>query len=939
MSERVYVALDLETTGLDATRDAIIEIGAVRFQGNAMLDRFVTFVNPQRSIPLRIQQITGIRNADVAAAPTLAQVLPELLAFVRSDVTAVIAHNASFDLGFLRAAGVNFHRPVLDTFELATILLPSLASYNLGELCRVLTIPLLDAHRALGDAEATAQLFMHLETQIARLPTTTVQTLLACGQAVEWPPLLLFEAAARKQGMNPFLAPAALGNEAPANLGPPPQERTNAPESLLKDSSAVLQNIPSTAITTFFDPAGPLAQQLGPQYEMRTGQVQMAQAVMQALNTGDHLLIEAGTGTGKSLAYLLPATLWSLANQRRVVIATNTIALQEQLLDKDIPQLQAVLNSAGQPTPNPALLKGRNNYLCQRRLRVWHNSHTLTPNELTFLAKILVWLPLTTSGDVSELFLPTTADRALWTRVCCDAQCTHERCGEEDFFWRTRRRAEHAHLLVVNHALLLADLVSGGRVLPPYTHLIVDEAHRLEEAATEQLTYRVEWQMAQALLRRLALDGDLLSALVRTATQRQQTNVTALAQELAGKANRAGKMLRDFAEKLLQFARGQEEMRKEAGYPQRIGLDSRVRTQRLWSQLEVEWDNASGPLRAVVTQCATLVRTLEQAHWWQEEPAATLLNDLQSVYDPLGELAEQLNRIIFQPPNTQGSGVVTWLELNDGGDVATLALAPLYVNELLEKELIKRQRSAIFTGATLRTGSGFRFIRDRLGLWDIAAVTVDSPFDYKKSTLLFLPNNLPAPNHPNYQQAVEQAIITAAEATGGRTLALFTSYAHLRSTADAIRSPLDRQGITVLQHGSSSRNRLLREYRQAEKAVLLGTRSFWEGIDLPGDELSCLLIVRLPFAVPSDPLVAARTADLEDPFTDYTLPDAILRFRQGFGRLIRRATDRGVIVILDSRLWQKDYGRAFLESLPTCTTRHAPLSNLAGEIEQWLGKG
>ncbi|MFN8489119.1 MAG: helicase C-terminal domain-containing protein [Caldilineaceae bacterium] len=939
MTERVYVALDLETTGLDANRDAIIEIGAVRFQGNARLDRFVTFVNPQRSIPLRIQQITGIRNADVAGAPTLAQVLPELLAFVRSDVTAVIAHNAGFDLGFLRAAGVNFHRPVLDTFELATILLPSLTSYNLGELCRSLAISLLDEHRALGDAEATAQLFMHLENQIAHLPSATVQTLLACGQAVEWPPLLLFEAAARKRGANSALAPAALGKEETASLGQQPQARTSAPESLLKDSSAVLHNIPATAITAFFDSTGPLAQQLGPTYEMRTGQVQMAQSVMQALNTGDHLLVEAGTGTGKSLAYLLPATLWSLANQRRVVIATNTIALQEQLLDKDIPQLQAVLAAAGQPTPTAALLKGRNNYLCQRRLRVWHNSHSLTPTELTFLAKVLVWLPLTDSGDVSELFLPTTADRALWARVCCDAQCTHERCGEQDFFWRTRRRAEYAHLLVVNHALLLADLVSGGRVLPPFTHLIVDEAHRLEEAATEQLTYRAEWQMAQALLRRLTLDGDLIPALVRAATQRQQSNVTALAQELSAKANRAGKMLRDFAEKLLQFARGQEEMRKEAGYPQRLGLDSRVRTQRLWSQLEVEWDNASGPLRAVVTQCATLVRTLEQAHWWQEEPAATLLSDLQSVDEPVAELAEQMNRIIFQPPNTSGSGVVTWLELNDAGDVATLALAPLYVNELLEKELIKRQRSAIFTGATLRTGSGFRFIRDRLGLWDIAAVTVDSPFDYKKSTLLFLPNNLPAPNHPNYQQAVEQAIITAAEATGGRTLALFTSYAHLRSTADAIRSSLDRQGITVLQHGSSSRNRLLREYRQAEKAVLLGTRSFWEGIDLPGDELSCLLIVRLPFAVPSDPLVAARTADLEDPFTDYTLPDAILRFRQGFGRLIRRATDRGVIVILDSRLWQKEYGRAFLESLPTCTIRHAPLSNLAGEIEQWLEKG
>ena len=931
MVERVYVALDLETTGLEANRDAIIEIGAVCFRGDHILDRFVTFVNPQRKIPLRIQQITGIRNADVAAAPTVEQVLPELLAFVQSHVAALVAHNASFDFGFLRAAGVNFHRPVLDTFELATILMPNQVSYNLGELCRAQAIRLTEAHRALGDAEATAQLFIRLETTLMQLPAATIQMMLDGGENVEWPPLLLFEAAAQKAGQQAF---------APGYARPRLRQWTGAAaESLLQDSSAALHSVPDDAIEHFFEPTGALAQQLGANFEVRTGQVQMAQLVMKALNTGDHLLIEAGTGTGKSLAYLLPAALWSVTNQRRVVIATNTIALQEQLIDKDIPQLQTVLAANGQPTPEVALLKGRNNYLCLRRLHAWRTNHRLSAIELSLLAKVLVWLPLTTTGDVSELFLPTAADRAMWSRLCCDALCTQERCGEQDFFWQTRQRAEHAHLLVVNHALLLADLVNGGRVLPPYTHLIVDEAHHLEEAATDQLTYRVEWQATQALIRRLSIDSDLLTAVLHAAAQRQQGSVSALAQDLSGKANRASKIVRDFAEKLLQFALGQEDIRKEAGYAQRLGLDSRLRTQRLWSQLEVEWDNASGLLGATITQCATLLRTLEQTQWWQAEPYATLFSDLQGVHQQLAELADQINRIVLQPKGANSAGVVTWLELNDASDAVALAVAPLYVNELLEKALLHQQRSAIFTGATLRTGSGFRCIRDRLGLWDINAVTVDSPFDYKQSTLLCLPNNLPAPNHPNYQQAVEQAIIAAADATGGRTLVLFTSYAHLRATADAIRAPLDRLGITVLQHGTSSRNRLLREYRQTEKAVLLGTRSFWEGIDLPGDELSCLLMVRLPFAVPSDPLVAARSADLEDPFTDYTLPDAILRFRQGFGRLIRRATDRGAIVMLDSRLWQKEYGRAFMESLPTCTVRHAPLSNLAGEIGQWLGNG
>jgi DNA polymerase-3 subunit epsilon/ATP-dependent DNA helicase DinG len=216
--------------------------------------------------------------------------------------------------------------------------------------------------------------------------------------------------------------------------------------------------------------------------------------------------------------------------------------------------------------------------------------------------------------------------------------------------------------------------------------------------------------------------------------------------------------------------------------------------------------------------------------------------------------------------------------------------------------------------------------------------TVESPFDYKRSTLLYLPSDMPLPNQPNYQRMVEQAIVEAATAADGRTLVLFTSYQQLRTSADAIRAPLDRLGITVLAHGQSGRQRLLREYRKAPNAVLLGTRSFWEGIDLPGDELRCLLIARLPFAVPNDPLVAARSAEFEDPFQDYTVPDAVLRFRQGFGRLIRRATDRGVVVLLDSRVWRKDYGQTFLESLPECTQRRAPLGNLGSEIRTWLGK-
>jgi DNA polymerase-3 subunit epsilon/ATP-dependent DNA helicase DinG len=941
MVERVFVALDLETTGLDARTDAIIEVGMIRFAldpraggfGCRILEQFVTFVNPLRPVPLRIQQLTGIRDADVAAAPPITRVIPEMLAFVRSDVEAVVAHNASFDFGFLQAIGVDFHRPTQDTFELASILLPGMASYSLGELTRALQIPLPEAHRALDDASATAHLFAHLLLKAQQLPSWIGQTLAHCGRDSQWSPLSVL-----------VTDPETNAPIAPPPVSLPPHQGDTSPDSLLLDEGPALRPVQQEQLAGIFEPNGGLAQRFGPAFERRQGQLDMAHRVLQALNLGDHLLIEAGTGTGKSIAYALPAVLWSLTNQRRVVVATNTISLQEQLLDKDLPIVRQAITSSGLPDFRAALLKGRSNYLCTRRLYNWYHNRRLNAVELRVLAKTLVWLLHTESGDVSELFLPTQSERLIWTRICSDAAtCSPERCGTEtglfvDFFYRARHDAEHANVLVVNHALLLADIAAGGRVLPAYSHVIVDEAHHLEEAATDQLSYKVEWLTSYAIMQRLHVDADLYQSLTGAALRQNDEAALRRLRQLAQQLKDASAALRAFAQTVLTFAQNQDSIRLDFAYAQRLGLDAATRTQPAWSEIEIQWDVAGQSLRSALRHMAALAQHLHEQQWWAQEPFAALLQDLQGTTEYLSTMVAWLDRIVFASSGSAPHDVVTWMEVNDGVTEACLVAAPLFVNETLETNLVHRKRCAIFTGATLRTGSGFSFIRDRLGLWDVNASTVDSPFDYRQSTLLYLPSDMPEPNHNNFQQAVEQAIIKAAVASSGATLALFTSYAQLRATAEAIRAPLDRLGITVLQHGTSSRQRLLREYREADKAVLLGTRSFWEGIDFPGDELRCLLIVRLPFAVPSDPLVSARTAELDNAFRDYTLPDAILRFRQGFGRLIRRATDRGVVVVLDSRVWRKEYGHAFLESLPECTTRHAPLANLEEEVTRWLSR-
>ncbi len=595
-------------------------------------------------------------------------------------------------------------------------------------------------------------------------------------------------------------------------------------------------------------------------------------------------------------------------------------------------------------SPRAAVLKGRSNYICLRRLELWRSGRRFNAPELSTLARILVWLPTTHTGDINEIVMNTQTDREVWQHICADASaCTESRCGVHAdsarlcYFALAKRKAELAHILVVNHALLLADVSTEGRVLPPYSHLVVDEAHHLEDAATDQLTYRMEWPWLHALLRPLRAEGALIADITRAAGLHGLPNAQRQAQLVTTLAGRAHKALHRFHDQLLAFALQHEEAR-DANYVQRLPLDGRMRSQPMWSEVEIEWEQAAEDLRELTVAMDGLVRQLGAAQWDRQEPEADQLNALMSAGSRLTELLRQMEQTIYAPEGISQSGRVCWMEVNENRTLAAVDAAPLNVGEIIQRELLHARRSTIFTGATLRSGANFRYIRERLGLWDVPTAIVESPFDYKSSTLLYMPSDMHQPDHPAYQAGVERAILDTAEACNGRTLVLFTSNAHLRATGDALRVPLERAGITLLQQGTISRHRLLREYRRTQRVVLMGTRSFWEGVDLPGDELSCLLIVRLPFAVPNDPMVAARSRECDNSFSDYMLPDAVLRFRQGFGRLIRRADDRGVVVLLDSRIWRKEYGQLFLDALPACTTRHAPLSILGDEVTKWLAR-
>ena len=1005
MSPRTFVAFDLETTGLNPKRDAIIEFGGVRFEDGRPRERFTTCINPGRPIPPFIQQITGIRPADLADAPPIEEMIPEILAFMGGRTDAVVAHSAGFDVSFLRAAGVKINTPVLDTHELATILLPGQDSYSLGELCRALEIPLSTAHRADHDAEATADLLLHLLERIEALPRATLEVLCAVGFDSDWGPLLLFQDALSRRREQ------AEGDEEREKREWPEESVQRVPRPL--DPHSTLHEIADEFLTAAFADDGPLAAEFdgktGPSFERRDGQYEMARQVLDALNRGDHKIIEAGTGTGKSLAYLLPAAAWAAANDSRVVIATNTIPLQDQLLEKELPRVFRTLASSGldkgapgQPPVRAMVLKGRSHYLCTRRLASWLErprprrsllTTGLSPLELRFLAKILVWLPSTRTGDMSELPVHDRQEQALMAHVSSHAdECSPERCmvsaapGKHDFlggrlrdfYLEAHRQARAAHLLVVNHALLLADVEASAQVLPAYDNLIVDEAHHLESAATEQFTQQIDLRALTSLL-------DSVDDAVSQLTPRvAQDTARRLIRQLAAERRTVQPIIPTFFETLLDFVlrhsgpnvdaqskafanarqmRSQKPSRTPrggTGYPLQVALDSRIRAQPEWSEIEIQWDEVSaqlGRLLERLTELAALLdgaprgsggrpahKTSADAHLDVEHEAgghsAELLYRAQT---DLAALLQVADDVILRPLHLQERSVA-WLELlsnarsrpKRGPDSVILRSAPIQVSEKLAADLFGTRRAVVLTGATLQAGDRFDFLRDRLGCWDANGIVIDSPFDYKRNALLYMPSDMPTPDHHNYQHALEQAIQQAALAAEGRTLVLFTSHNHLRATTEAIRAPLAAAGLTVLRQGEGSRRRNLRDFRANPRSILLGTSSYWEGIDLPGDQLVCLLIARLPFAVPTDPLYVARSQLYEDAFHEFAVPEAVIRLRQGFGRLIRSATDRGVVVLLDSRLWQRSYGEIFLDALPACTTRHSPLSHLEESVRDWL---
>jgi ATP-dependent DNA helicase DinG len=701
-------------------------------------------------------------------------------------------------------------------------------------------------------------------------------------------------------------------------------------------------------------PDGPIARAHG-RYEDRESQRAMAATIARVYNEGGVGLLEAGTGVGKSLGYLVPALRWAAANKERTIVSTNTINLQEQLVGKDLPFLARAL---GDQKVRFALLKGWRNYLCKARLAQATEgaAQLFDDGTASDLRKIAAWAERTADGSLADL--PTPPRPEVWDEVSAEGDiCTRMKCAhfEQCFVFKARRAAADADVIVVNHHLLLSDVAvrrasqnwSEAAVLPAYGRLIVDEGHHLEDAAAAHLGCTVTRRGMQRLVNRLDRRGKgLLPALATRLSASNDLLSTASYDLLESRLEPAVRGLREKSALLYDLL---DMLIQEAGEPV-VRLTHSFASHPIWKGgLTRALEDTLGEIRMLSDGLRT-VRERIEGSTTLDEAVAPLMNEMRSVARRLETAGDGLQRALAPPPDDDS---VRWIETRGRERSVALSSVPLDLAPILRDDLFKRLDSAIITSATLTASRGdlasdarrFDFLARRLGLDDPELTPTTqvfaSPFRYETQSLLVIPTDTPAPNvdADGHRRGVTRMVLDVAEDADGGLFVLFTSHREVRQMAAELRARGTERRWPLLVHGEESRDALLSRFRSSGRAILLGTASFWEGVDVPGDALRGLVIAKLPFRVPTEPVTAAQceaiTARGGDPFAEFMLPHASLRLKQGFGRLIRTSTDRGVVVLGDPRIVTKRYGRGLLEELPAAKRIAAPWGKARKAITQF----
>jgi len=900
---KTFVAFDLETTGLTDT-DKIIEFGAARVEENEIKETFQTLINPDTFIPLDILLLTGINEEEIKKAPHIDDVKEKILNFIGPH--PLIAHNAPFDISFLkREVSDSLENPLFDTLKLSRILLPFIMNHKLGTLYTFFEKEESNLHRALDDAISTAKVFLGLLKLIDKLPLLTLEKILSIVEKTKNDSLILFKSAFNN-------ALSGRGESDLAYLSHSFNIPSNVYESNAKNK------------VTSFPPTEESVEQIlskevtiniaVTKYEKRAEQIALAKKIMKAFLSNEILISEAGTGTGKTFAYLIPSMLWSNFSRERIIISTYTKNLEEQLFHKDIINISKGLNIKFKAV----LIKGRNNYIC---LKKWEtifseNFISLNKNEKESLLNLIIWEGLTKTGDISEnssFWLHNNL--SLWSKLSCDAMdCEMNKCSyyQECYLTKVRKECQEADIVVINHSLLFSDLIREQKILGEYSKLIIDEAHNLERAATDFLGTTVTSYQIKNLLDRLYKTARGLLVKIRNVLTFLGKKNKSITMDEVAKSIDSVEESREIWDEISQSINEEVEKSEYIGKLRLKEEDSLIQEieslrERFYSNLK----NVNNFLKKFIK----IFDDVEKTKIWKET-----VEEVKQVYRESEEIAENFYNIL----SCKDKNGCFWAESSDESKSTKLISAPIVVADILREKLFDNLETAILVSATILVENSFDYFKGKIGLSEIENVrefATGSYFDFKNQVLAILPSFISEPKKNEFFLDVVDVLRKVTLTIRRGTLILFTSYKLLNRVYEQLVETLHQNNILLLAQGrSGSKNVITKEFKEIKNSVLLGTYSFWEGFDVPGEALEVLVITKLPFSSPKEPIIEARTEHIEsrglNPFEKLHVPEAVIKLRQGFGRLIRTKEDRGIILILDTRLIKRNYGKRFLNSLP-----------------------
>jgi predicted DnaQ family exonuclease/DinG family helicase len=966
-----FVVFDIETTGLDPVNDRIIEIGAIQFKDgkeNKILD---TLINPGIEIPAHITKLTGITDSDVKNAPQIEDELDKLFDFIGES--PIVGHQINFDASFLerQLRNINndfnnweneaqrfkyFRNLRLDTLFFCRIFLPFLQRFRLGSVAAYFGIDLENAHRAFDDARATGHIFLELidrtiatDTQILR---TIIRLLYPNSSRVKhfFQPILEF-----KQRQNIQVTSAGLNEDLKYF-----QEHYNIigeSNFLPEFSEDEVSNIPIDVdrIAAYLSDSGDLSRAI-PNFEQRDQQIEMARQIATTFNDSRFLVVEAGTGTGKSMAYLLPTVEWAVqnrANNERVLISTNTKNLQEQLFLKDLPTVLAVSNQKFKAV----LLKGKSNYLCldKWKLTLTDMDKRLSPQERTRILPLISWAEQTSTGDIAEnIGFQLNQNWGLWGKLIAENNyCPGRSCKfyNDCFLMRVRNNARRADIVVVNHSLLFSDLITDNSILGEYHNVIIDEAHNIEKTAGEYLGVRFNWWSFRNIYHKLYEEeprkaGTLVQLEFRL-TQGNQNREDA--ERLLKHVNRLKTACLEFKRVTNQFFTELNHNLRDRYQNKSKGEfdETKIRYFKNFRYFNDLFD-LTEDLKTCIINCKNHI--------------AHILNGFDEIRPDSFQFQDQIHRELISLETdfetlftsfefclmADADDYVYWLELplrKESTDVSFNAV-PLNIAQLLKQTLYDHLKTAMFTSATLAVDTSFEYYNKRIGLdrvehTQVGELLLGSPFDFANQLLLGIADFIDDPRGDAFPDQLSSIIkeIHYNHPTG--LLALFTNYSTLNYLYEQLKTHFEMEKVLLLAQGKSgSRTGIINQFREDRNSILLGTDSFWEGIDVPGDALEMLIITKLPFDVPTEPLIAAKLEKIKqaggNPFVEYSVPEAIIKFRQGFGRLIRHKNDIGVVLVCDNRLNRMRYGQQFLNSLPVPATVYTERETLYSDLTNWF---